>query len=109
MLSKISLVTLSALGAANAAGAAEPYAYLFNGADWPNYAGSECMKTNQSPIDLRTDIHSEPFKKGDGTDFTPTYSNIKSADVKNLGKVVQVNLPTDAKPENYFESTYASS
>jgi hypothetical protein len=43
------------------AGGKKPYDYLFNGADWPLDKDGDCWKTNQSPIDLRTDMHSDPF------------------------------------------------
>lgn len=53
------------------------YDYLFNGADWPlsKESGSECHLSNQSPIDLRTDMHSEPFPKADGSEFKPTWAD----------------------------------
>lgn len=64
------------------------YDYIFNGADWPYDKDSECWKTNQSPIDLRTDVHSEPFPKGDGTEWSGSYINLVKATVLNMGKVI---------------------
>ena len=48
----------------------------------------------------------------DGTEFTGTYANLKKATIKNLGKVVQLNMPDAAangmSPNNYFKSKYMS-
>lgn len=90
-----------------------PYDYLLNGADWPYYKEKwYCHLTNQSPIDLRTDMHSDPFPKENGRDFTYSYKNVKGATIYNKGLVVQMDFPdanADGKsPNNYFESTYAS-
>lgn len=49
-----------------AAGGNLPYSYLLNGADWPFDKTGYCWMTNQSPIDLRTDMHSNPFPKENG-------------------------------------------
>ena len=64
------------------------YDYIFNGADWPLDKDSECGSTNQSPIDLRTDMHSEPFPKSDGSEFKGVYANLVKATSLNMGKVV---------------------
>lgn len=84
------------------------YDYLFNGADWPldKSDGVECHLSNQSPIDLRTDMHSEPFPKADGNEFKGTWSNFDKATVKNLGKVIQVDFPKTA-PKMFFESQHS--
>lgn len=92
-----------------AATKAYEWSYISNGADWPliKADGTECHLTNQSPIDLRTREHSTRFQESKGTEFQPTYANFEAAAVKNLGKVIQVNLPKDAQPDNYFESGYS--
>lgn len=74
----VSVLLLSA-DEASAADYSKKYDYLFNGADWAFDGDSECGKTNQSPIDLRTDLHSEPFQKGDGSEFNGTYNDLTKA------------------------------
>ena len=55
-------------------------------------------------------MHSNPFPKKDGSEFTGKYANLKAATVKNLGLVVQVNMPKvgsgGKSPDNFFESKY---
>lgn len=107
------LLAVSSLEEANGAGYEKKWNYLLNGADWAlDDKGTQCAQTNQSPIDLRTDLHSNPFPKRDGSEFKGTYINLKGATVKNLGKVVQVNMPVADKdglsPDNYFQSKYMS-
>ena len=63
------LLSAMSLEDVQAAGGKNPYSYLLNGADWPFDKTSECWMTNQSPIDLRTDMHSNPFPKEDGLEI----------------------------------------
>jgi len=87
------------------------YDYIFNGADWPLDKDSECSMTNQSPIDLRTDMNSEPFPKKDGNEFVGYYANLVKATSVNKGKVIQVNMPVvnsaGVSSENYFTSQHS--
>lgn len=57
-------------------------------------------------------MHSEPFPKADGNDFTYNYVNIEKAVVKNKGLVVQVDFPVvndkGVSESHNFESLYAS-
>ena len=93
------------------AGYSKKWDYIFNGADWPLDPDSECSATNQSPIDLRTDMHSEPFPKDNGNEFVGTYVNLVKATSLNMGKVVQVNMPDansdGVSPNNYFTSQHS--
>ena len=110
---KISIAALMTTSV-SAAGGNTPYAYLLNGADWPYLKTGEwyCDKTNQAPIDLRTDMHSNPFPKEDGNDLTMSYTDWKGATCNNKGMVVQVDVPNagsgGTSPDNYFESTYSA-
>lgn len=49
---------------------------------------TECMKSNQSPIDLRTDMHSEPFPKENGNELWTKYTDLEGVTVSNKGMVV---------------------
>lgn len=56
-------------------------------------------------------MHSEPFQKKNGNEFKGTYANIEKATSKNLGKVIQVNMPDansgGVSPANFFTSEHS--
>lgn len=61
----------------------------------------------QSPIDLRTNVNTRPFQKGNGQEFVPNYNNFDEAKVINLGKTIQVDIPKKDQEFNYFKSGYS--
>ena len=75
--------------------AAGKYSYIANGADWPYMKDTECAKTNQSPIDLRTKANTHPFNTSSAKEASFTYKNFKGANVTNLGKTIQIDIPKD--------------
>ena len=81
------LLTVSSV---NAAGGDISYGYISNGADWPLIKAEkyQCDSTNQSPIDLRTEMNKAPFQQGNGREFIANYKNIENAEVKNLGMTI---------------------
>ena len=65
----LAVAALLSLGTVKSATDAVAWSYLSNGADWVLISDFVCDKNNQSPIDLRTEDHFEPFKKWNGNDF----------------------------------------
>lgn len=106
MVPLILMLAAFCLQSSQGAGYKKAYSYLQNGADWQLDKESDCWKSNQSPIDLRTDIHSEPFEKQED-EMKGTYSNLTKATVVNKGLTIQVDIPQENKADNFFESKYS--
>ena len=67
------------------------YDYNLNGADWGKHFPDCGNGGNQSPIDLRTYIHSNPFPNVSMHDeIQKTYSNIKNKQVIWTGNTIKV-------------------
>lgn len=107
-MKRIANLAISALllSVDTASAAAGKYSYIANGADWPLMDGTECMKTNQSPIDLRTNGNSVSFSTASATEAKFTYKNFEKAKVTNLGKTIQIDIPKDDQANNYFTSDH---
>ena len=103
-----SLAATALFSAVDAASDTIKYAYLSNGDDWKYISDSQCGESNQSPIDLRTMDHSNPFPVYDGSEFKGRYRNFVATDVVNKGKVIQANLPASEADENCFRSEWAT-
>ena len=105
----LAVAALLSLTSVKAATDAVKWSYVANGADWPLIKAKdfECHKGNQSPIDLRTDMHSQPFQVDNGKEFAGTYKNFEGAKVTNLGKTIQVDFPKADQDTNYFISGYS--
>merc|ERR1719375_1963757 len=86
----------------SASAAAGKYSYIANGADWPHMKDTECAKTNQSPIDLRTGGNTHPFNTASAKEASFAYKNFKGANVTNKGKTIQIDIPKDDYTNNYF-------
>lgn len=82
------------------------YSYIANGADWPLMEKTECMKSNQSPIDLRTNGNSVPFSSESAHESSFMYENFGKAKVTNLGKTIQIDIPKDDQAKNYFTTEH---
>ena len=105
-LKQIAISCLLSLSTVKAAGAQE-YSYITNGADWPNMGDTECASTNQSPIDLRTEMNSQQFEKTEtASEATWKYTNFEGAKITNKGKTIQIDLPEAATKENGFETSH---
>lgn len=104
LATKAILAALLSLDSARAA--AGEYSYIANGADWPLMSDTECMKTNQSPIDLRTSANSAPFTTATATEASFSYANFGTATATNLGKTIQIDIPKDDQENNFFTTQH---
>lgn len=113
-LRNVAVAALLSFGSVQAATDDVKWSYLSNGADWVLLKGTtECDKTNQSPIDLRTQDHYNPFKMANGNEFKKEYTNFVAKEIGNFGNTIKVVFPKgkdgddDDVPENWFESDFA--
>lgn len=113
-LRNVAVAALLSFGSVQAATDDVKWSYLSNGADWVLLKGTtECDKTNQSPIDLRTQDHYNPFKMANGNEFKKEYTNFVAKEIGNFGNTIKVVFPKGKDgddgdvPENWFESDFA--
>lgn len=87
--------------------------YIHNGLDWPdNFPG--CQGDYQSPIDLRTENHSDPFPVNyDDHDYTQSYIGLLEPVLRRVAAHIVLDMPDGAGTAgtstlNYFNSSWAA-